>query len=164
MKMKPCWFLLVILIFVRPLAAGQKYYYPNAEYPLFSVTLPNSWLAEADENVLHASPADESIYLGFWAVDIESLDQVGDALDEIVGDLIFDFEIEEEGELEINGMSVFYIDGCGLDSDDDEIECSFGVFSPDGETFCVILYFGTAEAEEKHSAALNAILASIKPE
>ena len=113
--------------------------------------------------MLHASPADESIYLGFWAVNIESMDAVGDAVGEIVDGLVTDFEIEEEGELEVNGMPMVYIDGYGIDSDGDDVECSVGIFSPDGETFCVILYFGTEAAEEKHEDALNGILESLKP-
>jgi hypothetical protein len=164
MKKVTCWAVWVSLLFAGSLLADQKYYYPSVENAIFSVTLPDTWTAEAKEEVLHATPDDESIYLGFWAVNIESLDQVGDALGEIVGELVTDFEIEEEGDVEINGMSVYYIDGFGLDTEGDDVECSLGIFSPDGETFCVILYYGTEAAEELHSEALQGILESIKPE
>lgn len=158
------WMTLVLLVTaLSGVWAGQTYYYPDAESPLFSVTLPDSWTVEAEDQLLHASPADESLYLGLWAVEIADMDAVSKAVDQIVGELVSDFEIEEEDEIEINDMPMYYFDGTGFDEDGDEIECSVGVFTPDGETFCVLLYFGTTAAESKHEEALNQILYSLQP-
>jgi|GEM_PF-2791808 len=158
------WMALVFIVTaLSAVWAGQTYYYPNAESPLFSVTLPESWTVETEDPLLHASPSDASIYLGLWAVEIADMDAVGEAVGEIVGELVSDFEIEEEDELEVNGMPMYYFDGTGFDEDGDEIACSVGLFTPDGETFCVILYFGTEAAEMEHGEALNQIIHSLEP-
>ena len=49
-------------------AQARTYSYPDTRRPLFSLDIPNAWHVEIENDVLHAGPPDQSLYLGFWAL------------------------------------------------------------------------------------------------
>jgi len=164
--MKKCirW-LIIVLVFVW-ISSGfaEKFVYPGDD-PLFSITFPDDWQVDLEKDLLHASPPDESLYFGLWAVeDIDNLEDAGEAVGELISELVSDFKIEEEGEMEINNIPFLYFDGSGTDRAGDSVHASVALFTPDGDTFCVLLYFGSPEAEETYQKALEDIVSSIENE
>lgn len=144
-------------------AVAETYTYPGRHGDLFSVDLPAGWKVEIDGELLHSAPADESIYLGMWAVPYGSMDEAAGALDEIVGAVVRGFEISEEDQFTLHGMPFYYLYGSGRDIEDGSpVRASVALFSPDGETFCILIYFGSPEAEKRHEKALQGIVESIR--
>lgn len=160
--MKVIKLLLILVLGVFSLQA-ETYEYPGDD-PLFSISFPDDWSSEPDGEVLHASPSDNSIYLGLWALnDVENLEIALNELDNVVSDLVDEVEWDDEStEFEINDIQFLGIDGEGVDEDDNEINVSVGLFFADEDTVCIIIYFGSPEAEEEYEEDLNWILASIE--
>ena len=163
--MKKYLLLLTVLsfLFSTNFLSADEFHYP-AKNPVLSITFPNDWKIETEEEQLHATPKDESLYLGGLALDdIEDVDDAMEAIDKIVAEFVDDFKAEEPGEMEINGIEITFIEGIGKDEDGEKIEVSTAVFSPDdGETVFVLFYFGYPEATKKHEKALVKIIESIK--
>ena len=141
---------------------AETFSYP-AESPVFSITFPDNWKIETEEDLLHAAPADESIYVGLWAMEgIENIENALEALDKEIEDIIQDIEAGEPMETEINGIPFIIIEGRGKIEDDISVDLSVSVFSTDGETFFIGLYFGTPDMIKKHSVELKAAIQSVK--
>jgi hypothetical protein len=155
---------LAVLALLAVPSFAERFYYPSEDYALFSVDILNSWSVEVEDQVLHASPPDGSVYLGFWALDASDIDAASDAVEGIVGSMVRGFEVTEEGEGDLNGMPAYHIGGTGHDEDGGPINASVALFSPDGETFCIVIYFGSPEDQGRHESALSRIIASIRPE
>lgn len=144
---------------------AERYEYPGDGDALFSIDVPDGWQVSVEEQVLHTGPPDESIYVGLWALDGVSLDSAGEAIDQIVSELIRGFEIEEEDELEIDGMPFVYFEGWGYSREDGSpLNASIALFSPDGDSVCTIFYFGSPDAERVHEKMLDRMLGSIRRE
>lgn len=156
-------FALLTLLMMIDAVWATEYFYPNRSRPLFSVTIPDTWKVEAENELLHATPPDESVYIGFWAVEKPDMDTIGDAVAQIVDEVVKGFEIDEEDDMEINGIPFYYFSGKGRDGDDGSpLNAGVALFSPDGENFCIVLYFGSPEAESHHEQNLIGILRSIQ--
>ena len=154
--------ILTTLFLTIPFAQAKTVTYP-ANDPIFSINFPDDWNLEAEDDQLHATPEDESIYVGLWAMNgVENLEEALDALVEELDDIVQEVEIEDPEEMEINDISFVFIDGTGVMEDDTDVELSIAIFSPDGETFFINLFFGTPEMVEEHSDELEAILGSVE--
>lgn len=135
--------------------------YPS-ENPVFSITFPDNWETETDENMLHSNPSDSSIYVGIWALEKDvKLNDALDALDETISSLVTDLKVGEAEKNIINGMEFISVDGSGKDKDGDAVNISAAVFSPDKKQVFILIYYGTPEAEKLHEAELTALLKSI---
>lgn len=152
-----------VLLLMSDMVWAGEYFYPNSSQPLFSVTIPDSWKVEPQEGLLHAAPPDESLYLGFWAMEKPDMDAVGNAVSGIVDEVVKGFKINNEDDMEINGVHFFFFEGNGRDPDNGSpLNASVALFSPDGQNFCVVLYFGSPEAERTHEQTLIGIIQSIR--
>ena len=161
MKKLPIFLTVVVLLLSTNFLLADEYSYPG-ENPVFSITFPDNWNVETDEELLHATPKDESLYLGLWALaDVEDIDAALDVIDEIVAEFVDDLETDEPDDMEINGIEITFIDGVGVDEEGEQVEVSVALFSPDDETVFVIFYFGYPETTKKHEKALVKILESI---
>lgn len=143
------------------IAFADTFTYPS-EDPVFSVYFPDNWKIELDEELLNAEPKDGSIYVGLWA--LEDADDVETAIEVLADELdqfISDIEAEDPQEVEINNLNVLVIDGKGK-VEGTKVEFSVTLFSPDGETFFIGIYFGTPDAIKVHEEALMEIIQSIK--
>ena len=159
--MKKIFFLLMSLFLFAISVNAETYSYPAAD-PVFTISFPDNWTIETDEELLHAMPADESVYVGIWAIDsVEDVDLVMDALDEEIANFIQDIETDEPVETEINEIPFIIVKGNGVVEDDIPVDFSGALFSTDGETFFVGLYFGTPEMIQKYTKKLDAILDSV---
>ncbi len=143
---------------------GNTIVYPEKN-PIFSVTFPDNWSTETDEDILHATPGDSSIYLGIWALeDAENLNAALDAVDEAVASLVKNLEVEDPETMEVNGIQFMTCDGTGVDGEGDGVNVSVALFSPDGKQIFILLYYGTPEAEDAHEDELVGIVQSINGE
>lgn len=145
-------------------AFAATYSSPNTDHPLFSVDIPDSWITQVGNDLLHTGPPDRSVYLGFWMVRrIENLQQAGEAVGRIAGQLVSDFQVENQEGTELNGMPAVFLDGLGLNEEGAEAEVSVAVFTPNADTFCIALYFASPEGGEKWGQDLTEILESMRP-
>jgi len=157
--------LLIILtsyFLITNFAQAETMSYPGDD-PVFSVSFPESWNLETEDDVLNAMPADESIYLGIWA--LEDVDDVEEALDAIAEDadnFFKDLQVEDPGETEINGIPFIFVDGKGVLEDDTAVTVSLAVFSPDGETFFIGLFFGPPDMFKEHREEIDSIVQSVR--
>lgn len=152
----------LLLLAVTGTAWASDYSYPNTWSPLFTVSIPDNWQVSVENELLHAGPTDGSVYLGFWALDAADTDRAGDAVDEIISGLVRNFQITNEDNLEVNGIPMYYIEGNGQYVEGGPMNVSVGLFSPDGQTFCVVLFFGHPEAERRHEPTLIRVIESIR--
>ena len=158
------WLSLLLIIFaVNFSQAGTKYVFP-AENPIFSIVFPDNWKIESDEDILHAAPADESIYLGIWALDVEDVEAALAAIDEITADIVTDLKVTSTDTLTVNDINILLVEANGTDEEGDTINVSVFLFSPDGETIFITFSYGTPEAEKIHEKELLSILKSISAE
>jgi hypothetical protein len=143
---------------------GNTIVYPEKN-PIFTVTFPDEWSTETEENLLHAFPSDSSIYLGIWALeDAGNLDAAMNEVDKVVASLVKDLKVGEVDSTVINGMQFLTVDGTGRDDEGDNVNVSVALFSPDEKQVFIMLYYGTPEAEKVHEDELVAILKSINEE
>ncbi|OQX87725.1 hypothetical protein B6D60_03295 [candidate division KSB1 bacterium 4484_87] len=164
MQKRSLGLILLLLIFTVNFAhAGTKYIFP-AEDPVFSIVFPDDWKIEPDENILHATPADESIYLGVWALDAEDIDAALDALDELTAEIVADLKVISTDTLVVNDIDILLVEAQGVDEKGLIINVSAFFFSPDDETIFITLSYGTPEAEKAHQKELISILKSISAE
>jgi hypothetical protein len=162
MKKLPVFLTVIVLLLSTNLLLADEYTYPG-ENPVFSITFPDDWKVETDEELLHATPNDETLYLGLWALaDAENIDAALDEIDDIVAEFVDDIETDEPDVMEINGIEITFIDGVGVDEEGEQVEASVALFSPDEKTVFVLFYFGYPETTEQHEKALVKILESIK--
>ena len=166
MKCKKLTCLLATVVAAAALASplpADTFSYPATGQKLFSIDIPNGWKVEVEGDVLHSTPPDESIYVGLWALPYETLDAAAEALDEMVADLVSGFELKEEGEFTSNDVPFYFFDGSGEDKESGgPVNVSVALFSPDGDTFCMLIYFGSPRDEKRHEDALGRIVRSIR--
>jgi hypothetical protein len=143
---------------------GNTIVYPEKN-PIFSVTFPDNWSTETDEDILQATPGDSSIYLGIWALEnAENLNAALDAVDEAVASLVKNLEVDDPETMEVNGIQFMTCDGTGIDGEGDKVNVSVALFSPDEKQIFILLYYGTPDAEDAHEDELVGIVKSINGE
>ncbi|MCK5738454.1 hypothetical protein KAH55_04700 [bacterium] len=159
--MKKTVFLLMGLFLFTMTANADTYSYPGDD-PVFTISFPDNWTIETEDELLHATPPDESIYAGVWAIDnVDDVELILEVLDEEIAKFIQDIEADEPMETEINGIPFIIVDGDGYVEDEILVEFSATLFSTDGETFFIGLYFGTPEMVEEYSEELVGIINSV---
>jgi len=152
---------IITLLLIAATVNADTYFYPD-EYPVFAVTFPDDWMVETDEELLSATPDDESIYVGIWALeDIDDIDAAMEALDEEIQDFMTDIIAKEPVITTINEIPFVIIDGKGVYDEDVPVEFSVTIFSTDGETFFIGLYFGEPDDINFYSEELKAIISSV---
>ena len=140
---------------------AETFLYP-ADDPIFSVSFPDEWIVETEEELLQAMPVDETIYIALWAMeDVDDIDLAMEALDEELGSIIENVEAKDPQEVMINEIPFIIIDGKATVEEEIPVEFSVVVFSTDGETFFVGLYFGSKEDVAKYRTELDEIIKSV---
>lgn len=145
-------------------AGTDKYVYPTNN-PVFSFELPDDWTIEMGDKGLSAAPADESMFLTMVFAEGTAIDEMSAMLDEELGNLLSEFETEEEGTIETNGLVISYSDGPAvLKADGSEIYASVNYFTTDAKVGCFVIYFGDDNTPEKQWEVVNDILNSFTAE
>lgn len=135
--------------------------YPE-KAPAVTLDIPDAWQVSTEDDVLHASPKDGSVYLGLWSMEAASMEKAFEGLDAEIEAWITDLETGDATETKINGIPFLFVDGEGKDKDDGtKVRCSAAVLAPAQDRILVLLYFGTPESEAKHEKTLQKIVQSI---
>lgn len=154
--------LFISVMVLANLYADETYVYPNQENPILSISFPEEWKVEPEENILHATPKDETVYIALWALeDVANLEAALESVDKIVSEMVDEFLANEPDKVEFNHILYYFIEGSGKDNDGEEVNASVAIFTPDGETVCLLITYGTPEAEEAHEEDFMNILKSI---
>lgn len=149
--------------------AGQNFTYP-VDAPVFSITFPDHWETEVEDDTLTAKTPDEAIEINLWALDREDLEGVGESLleqaagevDEIIDEWVKDFELKSSDSFELGGMTFIELTGSGVDREGGEpLVVSVDFFSPDGENLFVLMYWGEPGAENTYENDMKSIVQSI---
>lgn len=162
------------LLFSAGICVAGEYSLPK-DKPALSITFPDDWKVEADENnpnsSVVATSADEAIEIDLWAVDKKdlkadaesTLDTMAAEVGTLIDEYIVEFQAQEPVAAKINEIDVVDISGKGKDAEDKtDVNVSVTLISPDNENLFVLMYWGSDEAEKKYAKQLAAIAASLK--
>ncbi len=154
--------ILMITLMITGLFADDTYVYPNQETPVFSISFPYDWKVEPEDNMLHAMPKDETVYVALWALDdVENLEAALESVDKLIREMVTEFQADEPDKLEFNNILYYFMEGSGKDNDGEDVNAAVAIFSPDSETICLIITYGTPDAEEVHEEDFMNIIKSI---
>ena len=131
--------------------------------PVIAATVPDDWSTNETDTGIEINSADNSVYL---AIDIASPKKTGDMIDEAAKFLdsqgvTIDEKTQKYTEDKLNGKDIIYIEWAGKDKDG-PASVGLAALILDEKTVAVLTYWGTPGQEEKNSAAVGKILASIK--
>jgi hypothetical protein len=146
-------------------ASADTFTYPDKN-PIVSITFPDTWKIEPEDEVLHSGPPDGSIYFGFIPMPLGTkADKAGEMVGEIINTMVTDYKAGEDSTFTVNGIEFFGSDAKAKQRDTgDDLNVTMLFFVPDqklGQLFAVV-YFGSPESEENYEDDLMGIFASIK--
>lgn len=143
--------------------AEKTFDYP-ADEPYFSVTFPDDWNVDGEDQSLSASPEDETVAVELMALDAEEFDAAIDEAAKALAEEFGELEWTDPQEAKVNGMDVVLANAKGeLEGETVHVNCCF--FAPEkAETMFMLFFFAPSVALEKHGEALNSILQSITSE
>ncbi len=159
--MKKLFVIISSILLISNFSISETFFYPPPEIAL---DIPDDWLIETENNRLEATPIDESVYFGVWALeDIFSLDSALIAIDIVLSFLLTDIYLSEEVDVdEINNISVYFREGTANYFDGSPVNLLLGLFSPYGKTVFIMLIVGTPEDLETYDEAIDKIVDSIR--
>ncbi len=162
--------LVLSLLFTASVSFSEIFSYtkPEGKKPLFAITFPDTWNVKEEKNVLQAMPPDDNFfYFGIWAVkNITDIDTALKNTGEIIADLVTEIQLIKPEEIQISGISYWFIDGTGKVKDienevDIEVNVSIAFFAPVEKTVCIVLYFAPPYILEDYMQDLDNIIQSI---
>lgn len=129
-----------------------------------TVTVPDKWKTEAEDDSLDIVSDDEEVYINIEALDYESVEgAVKEAMGYLQKNKVkVDPATAKKQAGEANGMKFENVDFDGTD-EDGPCKISITVLGVTPKKALVLLYWASPEAEKKHEKELSAIQASIKP-
>ena len=131
--------------------------------PVIAVTVPDDWDTNETDTGMEINSADGSVYL---AVDIASPQKTTDMIDAAAKFLdsqgvTIDEKTQKYTEDKLNGKDIIYIEWAGKDKDG-PASVGLAALILNEKTVAVLTYWGTPGQEDKNSATVGKILASIK--
>ena len=165
--MKKTLLILTALAFAGSSAHAKKFVFPDADNPLFNLTIPNTWEPEKDDDgTLEATSPEGNIYLAAWELkdktDIANVDK--DIMD-LLKDHAKKIKMDGEGvKAKPGGMDGLLFKGTAKDKEDDsDIEFFALLISPKPGKVSIIFIEAAADTPKEESDKLQKILESIKP-
>lgn len=141
--------------------AEQTYEYP-ADDPFFTISFPDKWTIEGDDESLSAAPKDESVAVELIALAAEDFEAALDEAAAAIEDGFDNVSYDDPQEGKVNEMDVLLINAEGA-VDGQKLHISICLFAPEGaETIFMMFFFAPPDAFEAHGEELNGILQSIK--
>lgn len=149
-----------LLVLVPALALAKTYPHGDAKV---SITIPDSWKVETEENSLTANSPDESVVLLFMVVEATDTDEALKALDKELDKVVKNVKTDgKPEEITVNGMKGVVIDGTGK-VDGQKVDLGLLVLSTKSGKVLFGLGFGETGKYKKHEADVEKIFKSIKP-
>lgn len=142
---------------VTPAAQAETHTHSEAG---ITFDAPDDWNAEADGDVLILTPEDETAMTMFWVSDADNLEAAVGALDEELGKVVEDINVEEDAkEEEVNGLPVIYSAGTGTVKGE-QAHWMVAVVMADKPVILLATFVG--EGLQNHAADAKALLDSIR--
>jgi hypothetical protein len=137
------------------------------EKPIISITFPDKWKVEVDDedgDWLDAHSADEELYFYVETSDAESLEQaVKDSLEYLGKEGVKgDQKTLKQKDIELNGMKGVITEFEGTDADGACV-ITLLLLAVNDKQGVQVLSWGSREAEKKHEKAIETIVKSLKP-
>lgn len=129
-----------------------------------SITIPDSWEVEADEDMLSCNPKDETVGLVFVAVPAEALAEAVEEMEKALRSTVQGFEEKGDAEeVEINGMSGLIGEGTGK-IEGEAVEVGILLLdAPKRGMFILAIGIAKADLADNHARAVEGILKSLTP-
>jgi predicted Zn-dependent protease len=102
----------VIALFVMLPALVQAKTYPHGEAKV-SITIPDKWKVEVEEDTLSAKAPDETVFLAFMVLAAHDMDEALKALDQELSKVVKDVTAGDAKEVTIHGMKGAVVEGKG---------------------------------------------------
>lgn len=154
----------VLLAFCLPAFAGQKFNYPQ-DSPIFSITYPESWTVEAEEQTISAGRSDGAASSVLMALDAQDLEAAIDASAQALGESFADFTADgDPQQAEVNGLGVVLMNGTGEVEGSGKVKVNVAIFTPDAEKFFMLLLFAPEGVAGENTDEINSLLKSITKE
>ncbi len=154
----------VLLALCLPVFAGQKFSYPQ-DTPIFSITYPESWKVEAEEQTISAGRSDGTASSVLMALDAQDLEAAIDASVQALGESFGGFTADgDPQQAEVNGLGVVLMNGTGEVEGSGKVKVNVAIFTPDAEKFFMLLLFAPEGVTGENTAEINSLLQSITKE
>jgi hypothetical protein len=166
-------FFLSLALIASAALAQTEYTYPK-DAPALSVTFPEGWkveLDQEDQKGISAVSTDEGITLYMWPLDEQEVKDDPKAAIEAaakdagqdIAEWVTDVKFQEPKIVEFNGISFLDIEGAGKAKEDgSDATVSVTFFTPDNKTVFAMLYYGSPDADKANEKDLASIAQSIK--
>lgn len=153
---------IAFLAFASPSLAGELQF--PSDDPVATITFPDDWTAKETETGIDAISPDESIY---FALDVAEAKDTNAVVEEAVKYLAsqgvtVDTATAKESRGTLNGMEVVNVNWSGTDKDG-PVTIGLAALAANAEKVLVATYWGTQGEQDKNSAAMDAIINSLKP-
>lgn len=145
------------------LQADQTINYPDKD-PIFSISFPDSWTVEQEDQSVSASSKDEMVNMELLALDAEALSEAVEIAKESLEEEFEGLKFSELEKGELNGMSMIFLNAqAKVEGVKMAVNCC--IFAPKGaDTFFMLFNVTPMEMLEKHEKAISKIMNSIKGE
>lgn len=141
---------------------AKEYKIPK-ENPIFSIVFPDKWEVTYEDESVDALSPDNAIEVYIQTDDAETIeDSVKETIDYLVTEGVkLKPDTQKDSKVEINGMEVTGLQWEGTD-EDGPCNVSLDFIAISEKEVITLLYWGTAEQEQKHAKDIEAIVKSMK--
>lgn len=149
-------------------ASAKTLSFPNADKPMFQITIPDNWEPDADDDeVVEATSPKEHISMAIWEIKSkEELESFGKDIEEILSDHAKEIKLKgEPKEIKPPGMEGLLFSGSAIDKDDEDHKIEFltlFLINKTSKQVAVVYIEADAETPKKEVDKLIDILKSIK--
>ncbi len=164
--MKNIFPILFTIAALSGIAPAKELHFPEKGDALFTITIPNSWEPDKDDdNVLEATSSEGHIYLAAWELKSEKdAKALGDDIENILKDRAKNIKMDgEPTACKPGGLDGMLFKGHAKDKEDDSKIEFFALLIGSKEKAAVIYIEAAEDTPEEESAKLEKILKSIKP-
>lgn len=159
--MKKIFFILIIFAACFASVSAQQVIVYPAEDPVFSISFPEDWIVNLDEESISATPSDSSISFNIIALGAADIDSAIAYADLFLSDMFQDLELDDPISEEYNGLNFLSISGSGTDESGTEIYVDVELISDNEGQYFMLFYFGTPDSETAHDQEIQFIDESI---
>jgi hypothetical protein len=143
-------------------SAEQTINYPATD-SIFSISFPDDWKVETEEQSVSASSPDDLVNMELIVLEVEAMDVAIRAAKESLSEELKGIKWTDDPESgELNGMKVTFLNAQVV-IEDVKMAVNCAIFAPKkADTFFMLFNIIPLEALEKHGEAVGKVLNSIK--
>jgi hypothetical protein len=154
-------FCIALLISSSIANADQTINYPDKN-PIFSISFPDGWKVETEDQSVSASSKDELVNMELIALEAEAISGAIDAAKESLEEELKGIKFDKPEKGELNGMNAVFLNAnVTLEGVKMAVNCC--IFEPKGaDTFFMLFNVIPLEALKEHGEDIGKVLNSIK--